>query len=120
MQSALIEKYDATQDTTVKGNLTVKSTTGAIAISADAAHVKIDAATKITLHTGASTIEMDAGGNIKIDGVNITIKGSESVTTKGKMVTSEASAQHQIKGAIVKSDGSATNTVKGGTVLLNP
>jgi len=107
VQGALIEKYDATQDTTVKRNLTVKSTTGAIAVSADAAHVKIDAATKITLHTGASTIEMDAGGNIKIDAVNITINGSTSVTTKGKMVTSEASAQHQIKGAIVKSDGSA-------------
>jgi len=120
VQSALTEKYDATQDTTVKGDLTVKSTTGAIAVSADASHVKIDAATKITLHTGASTIEMDAGGNIKIDGVNITINGSGSVTTKGTMVTSAASAQHQIKGAIVKSDGSATNTVKGGTVLLNP
>jgi type VI secretion system secreted protein VgrG len=120
VQSALSEKYDATQDTTVKGNLTVKSTTGAIAVSAVAAHVQVDAATKITLHTGASTIEMDAGGNIKIDGVNITINGSGSVTTKGTMVTSEASAQHQIKGAIVKSDGSATNTVKGGTVLLNP
>jgi len=120
VQSALTEKYDATQDTTVKGNLTVKSTTGAIAVSADAAHVQIDAATKITLHTGASTIEMDAGGNIKIDAVNITINGSTSVATKGTMVNSEASAQHQTKGAIVISEGSATNTVKGGTVLLNP
>jgi type VI secretion system secreted protein VgrG len=120
VQSALTEKYDATQETTVKGNLTVKSTTGAIAVSADAAHVMIDAATKITLHTGASTIEMDAGGNIKIDGVNITINGAVSVAIKGTMVNSEASAQHQTKGAIVISEGSATNTVKGGTVLLNP
>ena len=120
VQSALTEKYDTTQDTTVKGNLTVKSTTGAIAVSADAAHVQIDAATKITLHTGASTIEMDAGGNIKIDGVNITINGAVSVAIKGTMVNSEASAQHQTKGAIVISEGSATNTVKGGTVLLNP
>ena len=120
VQSALTEKYDATQDTTVKGNLTVKSTTGAIAVSADALNVNVDAKTKITLHTGASTIEMDAGGNIKIDGVNITINGSGTVTTKGMMVNSEASAQHQTKGALVISEGSATNTVKGGTVLLNP
>ena len=120
VQSALTEKYDATQSTTVKSNLTIKSTTGVIAVSADAAHIKIDAATKITLHTGASTIEMDSGGNIKIDAVNITINGSGSVTTKGTMVTSEATAQHQIKGALVSSEGAATNTVKGGTVLLNP
>jgi type VI secretion system secreted protein VgrG len=120
VQSALTEKYDATQQTTVKGDLTIKSTTGKIEVSADASHVKVDAATKITLHTGASTIEMDAGGNIKIDAVNITINGSVSVTTTGKMVTSEATAQHQTKGAIVISEGSATNTVKGGTVLLNP
>ena len=120
VQGALTEKYDATQETTVKENLTVKSTTGAIAVSADASHVKIDAATKITLHTGASTIEMDVGGNIKIDGVNITINGAMLVATKGTMVNSEASAQHQTKGAIVISEGSATNTVKGGTVLLNP
>ncbi len=120
VQSALTEKYDNTQDTTVKGNLTVKSTTGTIAVSADAANVKIDAATKITLKTGASTIEMDAGGNIKIDGINITINGAMSVTTKGVNITSEATAQNKTSGALVISEGSATNTVKGGTVLLNP
>jgi type VI secretion system secreted protein VgrG len=120
VQGALTETYDATQATTVNGNLTVKSTTGAIAVSADAAHVKIDAATKLTLHSGASTIEMDNGGNIKIDGVNVTINGTMAVAIKGTMVNSEASAQHQTKGAIVVSKGSATNTLEGGTVLLNP
>ena len=120
VQSALTETYDATQSTTVNGNLTVKSTNGEIAVSADAAHIKIDAATKITLHCGASTIEMDTGGNIKIDGVNVSINGTMSVAIKGTMVNSEASAQHQTKGAIVVTEGSATNTVKGGTVLLNP
>jgi type VI secretion system secreted protein VgrG len=120
VQGALTETYDATQETTVKGDLTIKSTTGAIAVSADAVHVKIDAATKITLHSGASTIELDSAGNIKIDGVNVSINGSMSVAIKGTMVNSEATAQHQTKGAIVITEGSATNTVKGGTVLLNP
>lgn len=120
VQGALTEKYDTTQDTTIKGNLTIKSTTGAIAISSDASHVKIDAATKITLHTGASTIEMDSGGNIKIEGVNITISGQSSVTISGTNVTSEAKAQNKTSGALVISEGSATNTVKGGVVMLNP
>lgn len=120
VKGALTENFDATQATTVKDNITIKSTGGAIVVSSDSAHVKIEAATKITLHTGASTIEMDSGGNIKIDAVNVAINGKTSVTVKGGIVTSEAKAEHQTKGAIVVSDGSATNTVQGGVVLLNP
>ena len=120
VQGALVENYDATQATTVKSNLTVTSTGGAIAISADAQHVYINAATNIQLHVGASMIWMDAGGQINIQGVNVAINGSASVTIKGGTVHSEADSQHQTKGAIVLSEGSATNTVKGGMVMLNP
>jgi hypothetical protein len=109
--SDVSEKFDATQKTTVAGDITIVSTGGAI---------KIDAANKITLHTGASTIEMDSGGNIKIDGVNVTVNGKATVGIAGASVTSEAKAQHQTKGAIVLSEASGANTVKGGTVLLNP
>jgi type VI secretion system secreted protein VgrG len=108
---AVAENFDATQATTVVGNITIKSTNG---------EITVDAANKITLKTGASSIEMDSSGNIKISAVNVTINGSTNVTTSGQIVSSEATAQHQIKGAIVESDGTATNTVKGGTVLLNP
>jgi type VI secretion system secreted protein VgrG len=108
---AVAENFDATQATTVVGNITIKSTNG---------EITVDAANKITLKTGASSIEMDSSGNIKISAVNVTINGSANVTTSGQIVSSEATAQHQIKGAIVESDGTATNTVKGGTVLLNP
>lgn len=120
VQGALVENYDTTQTTQVKSNLTVTSTGGPIAISADTQNVYINAATNIQLHVGASMIWMDAGGQINIQGVNVAITGSSTVTIKGGIVHSEADSQHQTKGAIVLSEGSATNTVKGGMVMLNP
>jgi type VI secretion system secreted protein VgrG len=120
VQGALTEKYDATQDTTVKDAITIKSTSGPIAISSDSQHVYINAATNIQLHVGSSMIWMDSGGQINIKGVNVAINGSATVTIKGGIVHSEADSEHQTKGAIVLSEGSATNTVKGGMVMLNP
>ncbi len=111
VQGALTEKYDTTQTTTVKGNITIRSSTG---------EILIEAANKITLHTGSSKIEMDSGGKIKIEGVDVSIKGATIVAVKGGIVHSEADSEHQTKGAIVLSEGSATNTVKGGMVMLNP
>jgi type VI secretion system secreted protein VgrG len=120
VQGALVENYDATQKTTVKQAIDIVSTGGPIAISADAQHVYINAATNIQLHVGSSMIWMDSGGQINIKGVNVAINGSATVTIKGGIVHSEADSEHQTKGAIVLSDGSATNTVKGGMVMLNP
>jgi type VI secretion system secreted protein VgrG len=120
VQGALTEKYDATQTTIVKGNISTSSTTGAVVISSDSQHVFVNAATSIRLQVGPSMIWMDSGGNIEISAVNIAINGSANVTIKGGTVHSEAASEHQTKGAIVLSEGSATNTVKGGMVMLNP
>lgn len=120
VMGALTEKYDATQTTTVKSAIAISSTGGPISISSDSQHVYINAATSIQLHVGASMIWMDSGGQIKIQGVNVAIEGSASVTIKGGIVHSEAVSEHQTKGAIVLSEGAATNTVKGGMVMLNP
>ncbi|HUQ84042.1 MAG TPA: type VI secretion system tip protein TssI/VgrG [Gemmatimonadaceae bacterium] len=117
---AVTENFDATQKTTVKNDITIVSTSGPIAIAADAQHVYIKGTTSIQLRVGASMIWMDSGGQISIEGVNVTIKGSSSVTVKGGTVHSEADSEHQTKGAIVLSEGSATNTIKGGMVMLNP
>ena len=111
VKSDVIENYDATQSTTVKNAIAIKSTSLTILL---------DAATEITLHTGASKLTMKSSGDISLEGVNITVNGSSVVTVKGNIVHSEAAAEHQTKGAIVISDGSATNTVKGGMVMLNP
>jgi type VI secretion system secreted protein VgrG len=82
--------------------------------------ILIKAGTSIQIEVGASKLWMDSGGNISLEGVNVTIKGSACVTIHGGIVHSEAESEHQTKGAIVLSDGSGTNTVKGGMVMLNP
>ena len=120
VQSALTEVYDATQATTVKGDLTIKSTGGAIVVSADSQHIYIHAATSIQLQTGASMLWMASDGNIELSGTNVAIKGSAKVYIQGGQVVSAADTNHEISGAAVKSTGSATNTVTGGVVMLNP
>lgn len=115
----VIENYDAEQKTTVKGDITIKSTTGKIVI---------EAANQIELKTGASTISMKKDGTIEIKGKNIGIKADSSVGVKGNasvdiaggMVTSKADSTNKMEGAIVLSEGKASNTVKGGMVMLNP
>jgi len=120
VQGALTEVYDDKQATTVKNDITIVCSGGPIAIASDAQHVYVKGTTSIQLRVGASMIWMDSGGQIGIEGVNVSIKGSASVTVKGGIVHSEADSEHQTKGAIVLSEGSATNTVKGGMVMLNP
>jgi type VI secretion system secreted protein VgrG len=120
VQGALKEVYDTTQDTTVKGNLTIKSTGGAIVVSADSQHIYIHAATSIQLQTGASKLWMASDGNIELSGTNIAIKGATKVYVKGGQVVSEADTNHEISGAAVKSTATGNNTVQGAMVMLNP
>ncbi len=120
VKGALKETYEASQDTTVTGDLTIKSTGGAISITSDTKKVLVKAATEIRLEVGASSINMKSNGDIEIKGTNITVNGAASVTLKSAIITSEATGQNMTKGAIVVSEGSATNTVKGGVVMLNP
>ena len=83
VQGALTEKYDATQTTTVKQDIKVSSTTGAISVSSDAKNVSITATTNVSitaitqieLTVGASSISMDSSGVIKIKGVALEING---------------------------------------------
>ena len=119
VQGTVTEIYDDKQATTVKNDITIVCSGGPIAIASDAQHVYIKGTTSIQLQVGASMIWMDSGGQISIEGVNVSIKGSAAVTVKGGIVHSEADSEHQTKGAIVISEGSATNTIKGGMVMLN-
>ncbi len=111
VKGSVTEDYKTNQKTTVNQEILITSGT---------AHVHIDAATNIQLHVGASSLKMASNGDISLEGVNVTISGSQLVAIKGQIIHSEATAEHQTKGAIVSSEGSATNTVKGGMVMLNP
>lgn len=111
VKGAVKETYDDNQETTVNGNIIVKSKTS---------KVHITAATEIQLQVGASKLLMKSDGSIELSGVNVAIKGTASVNVKGLSITSQADVDHNTKGTIVLSEGSATNTIKGGMVMLNP
>jgi type VI secretion system secreted protein VgrG len=111
VKGAMTENYKANQTTTVNNEIVITSQTSS---------VHITASTEVQLLVGASKLLMKTNGDIELSGVNVSIKGSSTVTVKGGIVHSEADSEHQTKGAIVLSDGSATNTVKGGMVMLNP
>jgi type VI secretion system secreted protein VgrG len=110
VKGALTEYCDSTQATTVKDKITIKSNT---------ADIEVNAATKIRLITGASSIEMTSDGIIKISANEINIEGQEKVFTgtghqnvtsdKSQLVLSGYSicsgsdqTNHEIKGSIVK------------------
>jgi type VI secretion system secreted protein VgrG len=110
VKGALTEYCDTTQATTVKDKITIKSNT---------ADIEVNAATKIRLITGASSIEMTSDGIIKISANEINIEGHEKVSTgtghqnvtsdKSQLVLSGYSicsgsdqTNHEIKGSIVK------------------
>ena len=110
VKGALTEYCDSTQTTTVKDKITIKSNT---------ADIEVNAATKIRLITGASSIEMTSDGIITISANEINIEGQEKVFTgtghqnvtsdKSQLVLSGYSicsgsdqTNHEIKGSIVK------------------
>ncbi len=132
-----IEVATGTHTETIKGDTKITITTGALTIAVTAntatyqskatttvnstsADVHVQAKTQIALDVGGSHLLMKADGTISLDGKNITIHGSESVSIKGNAIRSIADQEHESKGAITVSEGVTTNTVKGGMVMLNP
>jgi len=127
-------------------NITIKTASGGLSITMDGAGGKIAVAadSEIKLTTGASSLTMAKDGTIKLEGKDVTVKGSASVMLDGTAtatlksadtnvkgtgsvniaggtVTSKADTMNTIQGAAIMSDASAVNTVKGGAaVMLNP
>jgi type VI secretion system secreted protein VgrG len=109
VKAAVTEMFDDTQDTIVKNNISIASTAG---------EILIDAAKKITLHTGDSSITLESNGTITIQGKNIKIVGGDEaslgvgnqnvkcdkqqVATSGAAINSSAVGKHEISGAVVK------------------
>ena len=84
---AVKETFDATLDTTVKNNITVKSTEG---------EILIEAAKKITLHTGASKITLEASGVITLHATKINIIGDEEIKESAPTIGVEAATQAKL------------------------
>jgi type VI secretion system secreted protein VgrG len=81
------EDFDATLTTTVKSSINVKSASDEIVI---------DGATKITLQSGASKIELYADGRINIVGKNLTITGDTDAKLSSPKVAISGGDQAQI------------------------
>jgi type VI secretion system secreted protein VgrG len=134
VKGAVAETYEDTQTTLVTNDVVIVS---------KAATILIDAAKEITLHTGSSTLDMNANGTVVLDaakeimlhsgssildmtsegtiqlnGVNVSISGTQQVmagvstqtvtcdnakvTTSGADITATAVGVHEISGALVK------------------
>jgi type VI secretion system secreted protein VgrG len=126
IKAAWTEKCDATQDTTIKNNITIKSTEG---------EILIDAANKITLHTGDSKITMEKSGAISITGKKITIVGEDEIKESGKKIDigggQEAklgvgnqnitcnTAKTAVAGAAINSSAVGMHEISGALVKIN-
>jgi type VI secretion system secreted protein VgrG len=109
VNKAITEKFDATQHTTVKEQIKIEST------SAD---IYEEAATRVFLKTGQSSIELLSDGTINIKGVKLLIDGTQEVKigvssqntvynpqkiqNSGAAINSTAVGVHEIAGALVK------------------
>jgi type VI secretion system secreted protein VgrG len=142
VEGAVTEKYNATQATTVKNNITITSAAGGIKLqtpgnkdAVPAGEIIIDASKKITLHTGKSKLEMDVDGNITLHGVNIKVVGDTEI--KESAPTIEITGQQEAKigvggqnmicdtsqvavsGAAISSNAEGTHEITGAVVKIN-
>lgn len=89
----------------------------------------ITVGSKIEIVCGASKLTMDAAGNITLEGVNITVKGSTAIrqesggtfdcTAAGQFAASAGQKMTLKAGAGMKIDGGPTVDVDGGVIDLN-
>ena len=118
VKDALTEKYHNTQDTTVKGNITITSETG-----------------DIVLHTGASQIKLTNAGLIEIHGKNIVVIGDIDMKQSAPKVEvtggQEAKfgvgnqnvvcdvAKTAVSGAAINASAVGMHEITGGLVKIN-
>jgi len=94
------------------GDVKVEAEKSSISIDAQE-NITVKAGKSITLKCGQSSITLKKSGKIRIKGMKIEIKGTQSVDLEGVNITCNADAKNETKGAIVKSKAQGVNTVKG-------
>lgn len=98
--------------------VTVSAGKNTIVVNGKDGCVKLEAQKEIQFKVGKSSIKMDSGGNVKLEGVKITAKGqSVSVSADGQLALKGQSTQ--VKGSMVdiKSDGMMQ--IKGSITKIN-
>jgi type VI secretion system secreted protein VgrG len=126
VKAAVTEKFDDTWSSTTKNNITIKSTAG---------EILVEAANKITLHTGDSKITMEKSGNITVSGKKIAIIGEKEVRVSGDKIDigggNEAKlgvgsqnivcnvAKTALAGAAINSSAVGMHEISGAVVKIN-
>lgn len=123
---AVKETFDATQETTVKEKITVKSTTS---------EIYIDGKTKITLHSGQSKIVLEESGVITIQALQINVLGDKMVKISGDKIDAGGGTEAKlgvgnqnitcdktkaaISGAAINSSAVGMHEITGALVKIN-
>jgi type VI secretion system secreted protein VgrG len=98
------QTIDVQQDRTatiIAGDDSTTVSAGNHSLAVSAGESTIEAAQKITLKVGGSTIEITPAG-ITIKSVQVAIEGQAQLEAKGAMATFEGSGMCQVKGGLVK------------------
>jgi phage protein D len=96
-------------------------------VAKDKVDLEVPAGTPVNVKAGSTLIAFSDSGDIKIEGMNISIKATQNLTVEAlkadvKATTQlnlEGSAQAAITSKMVKVDGSATTMISGGVVKIN-
>jgi type VI secretion system secreted protein VgrG len=130
VQGPITEKYSADQTTVVSGNLGINVGGGK-----GGGHATLDTAEEITLHTGASKINMKKDGTITLTGVSIkiiaksdfTASAPKSQVTGGEMAKLGVGNQNvvcdkqqvAVSGAAINSSAVGMHEINGALVKIN-
>jgi phage protein D/phage baseplate assembly protein gpV len=96
-------------------------------LGADRFDLALAAGKPLLIKVGDSSFEIDQQGNVKIEGMAISIKAKQGVTIEGAQVDIKGQAQASLQAPALSVKGSATATVeaggnlalKGGIVMIN-
>ncbi|GLY29477.1 phage baseplate assembly protein V [Kineosporia sp. NBRC 101731] len=111
-----------------KNSVSLKQTSGhELLMSGDGIVLRAAAGSPIKLQAGQASITLDAQGNIRIEGVNVTVTGQQGVDLRGTKIAARASAtlalegttSSELKGLKVDVTAGGPASVKGATVAIN-
>ncbi len=110
VKGAVTENYDATQDTNVNGNITIKTKTAKITLDAAAGTeillkcgTSMMSMTPSSIKMSATDIEITGGNSVKVGVGNQNVTcDKQKVATSGAAINSSAVGMHEITGALVK------------------
>ena len=130
----LTENYDANQKTTV-GDAQTTTVKNNISIFSQDGEILLDAAKKITLHTGSSLLIMESNGKITVSGVNVVVVGktdikesAPSVEISGADKTSFGVGNQNVtcdktqvatSGAAINATAVGKHNISGGLITIN-